>query len=547
MISNRSTAQLKIRPLPIARSGEQIWRRRVLWSALLITFSIGFITLAAAAKLEAPFRSDQSLFLLYARMLSRGFKLYVDIWDIKQPAIYWFYLASAEIFSYTERGIHLGEFVLSAAFSICLISTLRNYFAHWALVALSPLVVVGSYFLQVGATEQTQVEGLIGFPLYLCAYFCCRATQGDHRKRDALLFGMFAALVCLFKMIFIVIIGSFVLVALYLYPKARPPLDKRAFLIYSASGFFAVWAAVATVLIVRQEFWGFYQVTFVYPFAALSEFPPGRPVDLLKGIGFIAGIFAPWACFLVIAAWWGVRRDGAIMTRILLAWVIAGVVITLAQRFSWWIYHFLIFLVPLGILALRGVDVLLAELDRDGRAASLPAKALAIVLVASPIGAMLAQLGSNLSVAMRFLDRGTFRADQFRKAYSENYAETIASIEVLPKLRSDESVYSLANSYHYLLLDRLQYGKYSGGNWLYLTSREKAEQLALLSARPPDYMFVKPEYVASSPALAQFLSAQCNEYAVTSLGNWFKCSAGVTSGHVGLPRMASIGILPPAR
>jgi Dolichyl-phosphate-mannose-protein mannosyltransferase len=358
MISNRSTAQLKIRPSLIARSGEQIWRRRVLWSALLVTFTISFITLAAAAKLEAPFRSDQSLFLLYARMLSRGFKLYVDIWDIKQPAIYWFYMASAEIFSYTERGIHLGEFVWSAAFSICLILTLRNYFAHWAVVALAPLVVVGNYFLQVGATEQTQVEGLIGFPLYLCAYFCCRATEGNHRNRDALLFGMFAALVCLFKMIFIVIIGSFVLVALYLYPKARPPLDKRAFLIYSASGFFAVWAAVATVLIVRQEFWGFYQVTFVYPFAALSEFPPGRPVDLLKGIGFIAGIFAPWACFLVIAAWWGVRRDGAIMTRILLAWVIAGVVITLAQRFSWWIYHFLIFLVPLGILALRGVDVL---------------------------------------------------------------------------------------------------------------------------------------------------------------------------------------------
>jgi hypothetical protein len=210
----------------------------------------------------------------------------------------------------------------------------------------------------------------------------------------------------------------------------------------------------------------------------------------------------------------------------LLAWVIAGIVITLAQRFSWGIYHFLIFLVPLGILALRGLDVLLAELNRDGRRASLPAKALAIALMASPIGAMLAQLGTNLSTAVRFLDRGEFRADEFRKAYNENYAQTIASIEVLPKLRSDERVYTMANSYHYLLLDRLQYGKYSGANWLYLTSQQKAEQLAVLSARPPNYMFVKPEYVAASPALAQFLFAQCTEYAVTSLGNWFKCSAG---------------------
>jgi hypothetical protein len=139
---------------------------------------------------------------------------------------------------------------------------------------------------------------------------------------------------------------------------------------------------------------------------------------------------------------------------------------------------------------------------------------------------MLAQLGGNLSSAMRFLDQGAFRADEFRKSYSENYAQTVASIEVLPTLRADESIYSLANSYHYLLLGRVQYGKYSGGNWLYLTSREKAEQLALLAAKPPDYMFVKSEYVAVSPELAQFLRVQCNKYAVTSLGNWFKCSAG---------------------
>jgi hypothetical protein len=526
MISHSSTPQARISPPLVAHSGDRTRPRHLLWSALLITFSVCAITLAALAKLEAPFRSDQSLFLLYARMLSQGFKLYVDIWDIKQPAIYWFYLASAEIFSYSERGVHLGELVWSAAFSVCLILTLRNYFTHWALVPLSSLVVVGNYFMQVGATEQTQVEWLVGFPLYLCAYFCCRATEGSHRRRDALLFGIFAALVCLFKMIFIVIIASFVLVALYLHPKRRLSVDKREFLFYFASGFFIVCAVVATVLIVRREFVGFYQVTFVYPLAALSEFPPGRPVDLLKGIGFVAGIFAPWACFLAIAAWWGVRRDDAIMTRTLLAWVIAGIVITVAQRFSWWIYHFLIFLVPLGILALRGVDILLGELGRDGRAASLPAKALAIVLVASPIGAMLAQLGGNLSFAMRFLDQGAFRADEFRKAYSENYAQTMASIEVLPKLRSDEKIYSLANSYHYLLLDRVQYGRYSGGNWLYLTSREKAEQLALLAAKPPDYMFVKPEYVEVSPELAQFLRVQCNKYAVTSLGNWFKCSAG---------------------
>ena len=323
------------------------------------------ITLAAAAKLEAPFRSDQSLFLLYARMLSQGFKLYVDIWDIKQPAIYWFYLASAEIFSYSERGVHIGELIWSAAFSVCLILTLRKYFTHWALVPLSPVVVVGNYFLYVGATEQTQIEWLVGFPLYLCAYFCTQATEGDHRRRGALLFGMFAALVSLFKMIFVVIIASFMLVAVYMYPEAgdRRFVDKKQFIFYSASGFAIVYAVGCAVLILRHELAGFFQVTFVYPFEALSEFPPGRLVDLLKGVGFVAGIFAPWACFLVIAGWWGVRRADAIMTRMLLAWVIAGIVITLAQRFSWWIYHFLIFLVPLGILALRGVDILLAELQ----------------------------------------------------------------------------------------------------------------------------------------------------------------------------------------
>ena len=245
-------------------------------------------------------------------------------------------------------------------------------------------------------------------------------------------------------MIFVVIIASFMLVAVYMYPEAgdRRFVDKKQFIFYSASGFAIVYAVGCAVLILRHELAGFFQVTFVYPFEALSEFPPGRLVDLLKGVGFVAGIFAPWACFLVIAGWWGVRRADAIMTRMLLAWVIAGIVITLAQRFSWWIYHFLIFLVPLGILALRGVDILLAELRSRVRwTVSLAAKALAFVLLASPIGAMLAQLGSNVSFAIRFLDRGTFRADDFRKAYSENYAQTIASIEVLPNCARSEHIH----------------------------------------------------------------------------------------------------------
>lgn len=352
---------------------------------------------------------------------------------------------------------------------------------------------------------------------------------------------MFAAVVCLFKMIFIVVVASFSLVALYIHSVAGERLsrNKKKFILYSMSGFLLIWVIISAVLIGRHEFSGFFQVTFVYPFEAISEFPAGRPVDLLKGIGFVAGMFAPWACFLGIAAWSGIRRKEAIMTRLLLAWVIAGIAITVAQRFSWWIYHFLIFLVPLGILALRGVDILLAELGRGGRTASLPAKALAVVLLASPIGAMLAQLGSNVSFAMRFFDRGVFRGDDFRKAYSENYAQTVESINALPELNRSQRIYSLANSYHYLLLDRLQYGKYSGGNWLYLTSREKKEQLSLLETSPPDYVFVKPEYVSASPELAQFLSARCNKYAVTSLGNWFKCSNGVVQN--ASPGMPSAG------
>jgi hypothetical protein len=149
----------------VAESADNGRPRHFVGSALLIIFTVCFIALAAAAKLEAPFRSDQSLFLLYARMLSQGFKLYVDIWDIKQPAIYWFYLASAEIFSYSERGVHLGELTWSAAFSVCLILTLRRYFMHWTLAFLSPLIIVGNYFIHVGATEQTQAEWLVGFPL----------------------------------------------------------------------------------------------------------------------------------------------------------------------------------------------------------------------------------------------------------------------------------------------------------------------------------------------------------------------------------------------
>ena len=81
-------------------------------------------------KLLTPFDGDQALFLYFAQAIDHGEKLYVDVWDMKQPGVFWFYWLGGKIFGSSELGVKLLELGWFLAFALCLILCLRRTLFH---------------------------------------------------------------------------------------------------------------------------------------------------------------------------------------------------------------------------------------------------------------------------------------------------------------------------------------------------------------------------------------------------------------------------------
>src|SRR5262245_57903999 len=105
--------------------------------ALAAVFLVGLL------HLPHPLGGDQALFLVGAQKLRHGALLYRDFWDVKQPAIFLFYLVGGTLFGFHEVGIHAFELLYLMAMAVVLQATLRSYFQNPAIGALAPLLTVG--------------------------------------------------------------------------------------------------------------------------------------------------------------------------------------------------------------------------------------------------------------------------------------------------------------------------------------------------------------------------------------------------------------------
>src|SRR5215212_5376856 len=91
----------------------------------LVLFLIGLL---GWLNLNQIFNGDQALFTVYAAEINQGALLYRDVWDIKQPGIFIFYLVGGRLFGFNESGIHLFELIYWLVFSVVVQSTLKNCF-----------------------------------------------------------------------------------------------------------------------------------------------------------------------------------------------------------------------------------------------------------------------------------------------------------------------------------------------------------------------------------------------------------------------------------
>lgn len=380
------------------------------------------IVLVGLVKLPQPFRGDQAVFNLMASKMSRGEIIYRDLWDPKQPGIHVFYLVAGILFGFDEVGIHLFELLYMITFSIILILALKDHFRSRTVLSLIPLFTVGIYYGVSDAWHQTQIEALVGFPLFLSLWYASRSLQpASNRAVQLFISGLMGGVVLLFKFTFLPIPVAFWLTALgYLVIRRQEQLPAALLRV----GLPVILGVLLPLMLVLGYFvfqnlqalvyWTFFE----YPVRAVGDIPTRWRTSLGATKWFFER-FAPLMALGTVGAYvsWSRRRD--FLTLNLTLWFLLGFGVILFQRFGW-AYYYLLLLVPLGLLGAQGLDILWPHLERLGPSATpwrnrIVAVVSLILLFLPSVNSLAAQglLVARNGFALEKGDRLKYQADVF--------------------------------------------------------------------------------------------------------------------------------------
>ena len=345
---------------PAALPRRTAWSR-LEWLVLALCVGLGVLNL------WNPFAYDQSLFAMGAHRLLHGGLLYRDFWDTKQPGIFWFFAAGIRLFGYSEEGVHLFELLWFTAFAAVLMTTLRRAFDHRWGPAAAALLIVGFYWAITGDWHQTQPEGLVGFPLFVALWFAHEAAHAPGSPwRRWLLAGIGGGVVGVFKLLLVALPGVFWLVLLG--ERLLDPRPGKGRDVARATGALALGFAIPLVLMLAAlgaqgllpDAW---YTWVVFPAKVTSQIH-SLPFKALEES--FHWFFERWSALLALAlvgAWTSLRGRQKSLGRLLVVWLVVGFGLILVQKFSGWEYHFMLFLVPFGLLAARGIDALWSPLS----------------------------------------------------------------------------------------------------------------------------------------------------------------------------------------
>ena len=312
--------------------------------------------------LPFPFGGDQSLFTTGALEMQQGKVLYRDFWDLKQPGIYYFYFLAGTFFGFNEIGIHIFELLYMVLFSIILQLTLKTYFRHQIIASIVPLLTVGVYYIASYPRQLTQVEGLVGLPLFLCLWLTYESFSHEGKQRFAklLISGFMGGIVLIFKLIFLPILLAFWLTILLHFILIKHQNFQKIFIEICLPIFLGI---IFPLLVVVSYFaWVnslsiVYKTFFVYPsqVVANGKFNISK---LLFGTVWFLKNFVTLVLIATVAVNVSLRKYKNLLTLLLVVWFVLGLGIIFLQTRSLWSYHYLLLFVPTGILATKGLDIL---------------------------------------------------------------------------------------------------------------------------------------------------------------------------------------------
>jgi hypothetical protein len=418
------------------------------------------------------------------------------------------------------------------AFAGVLLGTLRRRWGPGPAATLAPLFTVGAYYAMAGTQQLTQVEGLVGLPLYLTLWFATDGPDGKPRATRAFLSGLCGAVVLIFKLAFLPLVGVFWLVALE--DAARRGGMRRALgsLVLPASLGLAIPLVFTLAYFALHGLLGTLAWTyFTYPALLLSQIHGVGMTRLFAGLEWFLLRSAPLIGLATVGAGLARSRRDALGLG-LQFWLLAGILVILVQRWSWWSYHYLLLLPPLGVLGALGADALWSRLDRLGldaprarrwAAAGLCALFAGLIGLAAMKTAMLARKRFAFSLA----DRVAYQV-RVNGVYG-GFLQDAARLSE-PGRRSG-SLFVIDNPIVYRLAGRPVAP--AAFHEALITPELREEEWSSLTARlerdPPAYILVERQYLplvtGRTSRVARFTSFLATGYRVaftTERGTWYE-------------------------
>lgn len=493
----------------------------VVWAAA----ALAIIAVIGGLKLFLPFDGDQALFFYMAREIDRGQTLYVDVWDLKQPGIFWFYWLGGKLFGFSMFGIKLFELAWLLAFAATLILCLRRYLVHAWLGGVAAVAAIGSYYTFSGAQELTQLEMLVSFPMFLSLWLLVREPEASAAAFVCrLLSGALAGVCVVFKLpyapIFILLV---VLAIVDTAPSRRLGALLRhgvAVLVPYTLGVTAILGATCVVLWRQGSLDELLWISFVFPFLSLeyapSEAPLGRLVRNLKWYGVT---LAPWLAFACVPLLRLFRRDEPPLTRQMIGWIAVAVLLIALQLHSFWRYHFFLLFVPGAVLAARGIDLILSRLEAMRPAPGAASRPLSALLLGALL--VLPALGSivyNFDRQVQNFYQALYSAqrvglDVYRQEMGKDYGWAARWFDPTRFPAGREPIYVLGNPLVYLVTGRPQALPIHGWSWEMLPPEYWRDLPAQLAEARPAYVLLGrfyrrlfPERQPYGPQIIQFLN-----------------------------------------
>ena len=451
------------------------------------------VALLGLGTIVQPFTWDQAVFALGAERILAGARLYADYWDFKQPGIFWFFAAAGRVFGMHEAGVHLGEFVWMLALAIVLQRCARGWLGSVG-AACTPLVVCGFYDTVAGAWQLLQVEGLVLLPLTLSFMAAWRARRGGSRLAW-IAAGAAGGWVRVFKLVLAPVLAAIWIVPVWdsIRRAARPLAETASVLVPLAVGAAMPLALTVALFAIHGDLALVWWTWVVYPAQVLARLR-GLPVRNLEATGH--WLLAWWLPLLLPAALgaWNVARDRAdAFGRSLLAWLGAGIVVILLQRWSGWQYQVFLVLVPLGLLATRGLESIAEAIARR----SMPARArtaLALALGAAIAGVFLPALRRTGEVILTgaLVDPAARRRLLAERSGGAYDFFTRATGFLQSPTAEAGPIYVLGNPLAYWISGRHPAIAWPGGMSIYSAREWALIARALEEARPPYILLEDP-------------------------------------------------------